>query len=547
MTFPPLPSASSANAQVEFNSLATQLGIRVAGLDPISQLQLVGANLLTTGAFYPLLVGEVGVVDLSYPPGHALRHGVAPGGSGLAAKIQNVLTSVAAVATIRTLIFPPGDYDCGNVSAGAAVFTVTGIDDLTIDGPGARFLCTTTDSTVCKIWLFIDCERLTVDIKGYDNGYDQTQTWKGAHLVYISTNQVSGTLERYDLTLHAEHMLSAFAVDGISGARIRDIRIDVTLLNCYYGPNYQNNGDNVRGHVYALNPRRAYFAYGVHDHDVDVRVEGDADGIGADGCLVVARYGNAWDTTGIKLRASFGGTLPWGTLVKLSQIDAAGAGAEWIDDLELTVDVDRDATIDGGTYVLEVQDETSGGVVHATTAAHFDRIRLAGNAFNNAAQAINIQSAQATEGRLTLDATYLARPGVAQPHFPGFVVRTAPNREFRTLKGDLTSQTVTIPLSGYDGAPFTFRVTVCARDGGLAAGNSLYQTDVIDGWNASGAGGVGFTATTLHTIARNTPPTVSYTASGDGISVSFAGAGFTGDNCFAHVACEYATPGQVAA
>ncbi|QMP19178.1 hypothetical protein [Pseudomonas phage Persinger] len=50
--------------------------------------------------------------------------------------------------------------------------------------------------------------------------------------------------------------------------RISDVKVDVVTYDCYYGINCANNGDQLRGRCVSSGHRRAYFVYGVSNHDV---------------------------------------------------------------------------------------------------------------------------------------------------------------------------------------------------------------------------------------------------------------------------------------
>lgn len=102
-TFPPIPNGTSANSQAEFNSIATQLGITVANLDPISQLQLVGANLMSQA---PPISGS-GIYNVMDPrfAGGAKGDGVHDDAAAIQATLDAAASAIAAY-----VIFPPGTY-----------------------------------------------------------------------------------------------------------------------------------------------------------------------------------------------------------------------------------------------------------------------------------------------------------------------------------------------------------------------------------------------------------------------------------------------------
>lgn len=509
----------------------------------LDDVTLGNFEVTTTAIGYALLAGEVGVTDLSYPWGHARRYGIQGDGTNEKAKFDFLFASVVACDTIREIELPPGDYNVGNISGGSEIFTLVGISDLRIHGPSARMICNTTDSTVTKIFLFVNCPNIDIDLRGYDTGFDDAITWKGAHLVMLYASSLTGLpIEGARIRAHAEHMLSPLVVDGNAGAdRITDIRIDIVCVDTYYGAGFQNNGDHVRGDVHCTRTRRAYFPYGVTDHDVTVRVD-SVSAATSDGGIVIARYGGARDTTDMRIRATFSGDCTFTALVKFIHIGSLGAGAEWIDNIDLTINIERTGTISGSQAIVRFIEQSTLGVIQATTNAHWDRIRLSGNAFTNAASSVAIDTKQSREGLIILDPSCDITPDNYQPYWPGFALRLTPTRELRTLSGSLTGGAkIVIPMAAFDGRPFTIKLITRMRDGGLAAANSTYREDLIDGWNASG-GGLGITATNMHTITRNTACVPTFTAVGETIEVTFAGAPFNTASCFAQVEVEFGTP-----
>ncbi|MEO7457423.1 MAG: hypothetical protein ABIY52_14255, partial [Gemmatimonadaceae bacterium] len=265
---------------------------------------------------YPPRAGEVGVVDRHWPWGHALRHGARGDGRPARAALTNLWASVQAVSSIREVVLPAGEYDLGDLGLGEEVLTLRDVHDLRILASGAHLVCNTTARSISKVLMFIDCERLTIEgLAGRDDGYAPAIAWKGAVLVYIqNVARPSGTLAGYDLRgIEATRMVAPFIFAGQDGARIRDITFDIRAMDCFYGPSFQNQGDDVRGYAYCYNVRRAYFPYGVTNHDVGLRIESDARNIGSNACIPItrSRADKGRDTSHIRVRASFGGRLPW--------------------------------------------------------------------------------------------------------------------------------------------------------------------------------------------------------------------------------------------
>lgn len=499
---------------------------------------------------YPLLTGEVGVTDKTYAWGHAFRYGILNDGTLVKTQVQNLLTTIAAVSSIRYILFPKGSYGVGNLTiASPSCFSINNVNDLVIDAYGAEFICNTTENTTSQIFVFNDCQGIVVrGLKGSDTGYDPTITWRGATLLYFQNlTQAVGYLTGYRLVdITARNMVSPLTFAGTAGARMRDIQFTVFCDNCYYGPNFQNNGDDVRGYAYVFKPRRAYFPYGVKDHDIRLRIEDDGTGQGSNCCIPIDRQApemniNARNTTGIKVHASFGGTAMWQVLVscKFQHVTATPSVATMvIDDIDLTINTDDGMTITGGSFIYAQVDEDSvTGAASATTLAKWGRIKLSGNAFNNSATSVNFPTIQAVEGELTLDPS-ISYNNQTGPIWGGMAVKLTHNTYLRGIKGNLTTQTIKIPLLGFNGGyPFMIKCTVSAEDGGAGARNNRWRELLLEGFVSGGA--VGLVATILATVDVGVPPGIVFTPTGTDIVVSFTGAGFVGAACYAQVVTQF--------
>lgn len=338
----------------------------------------------------------------------------------------------------------------------------------------------------------------------------------------------------------------AFFLCGTGGSlqpsRIRDITISNCIARyCYYGVNCQENGDGLRGDLRTEHTRRAYFVYGVTDHSFEVSSYHDGSGFGADTHCLIKRYGQ--DTKNIHLRARlFGSGAQYNNMVTLEHQRTASTGTSNIEDIDLDIHLSEDLA-NSALRPLLFRSYTEAGVEEtSTTTNHWDRISFRGSIGSRiqGVAPIVMGCTQAVEGRLYLDPSLYAS-SLTRPHYPGFVVRTAHDREFRTLSGNLTTQTVTIPLSGLNGMPFTLASRVYAHDdtANVAAQNSSFQEDVIVGYNAAGGAVVLQSVTNIYKIVQGIDSGVSYAASGENVVVSFSGAPYTAASGIARVETQY--------
>ncbi|MDB4914885.1 MAG: hypothetical protein JWM95_2529 [Gemmatimonadetes bacterium] len=237
-----------------------------------------------------------------------------------------------------------------------------------------------------------------------------------------------------------------------------------------------------------------------------------------------------------------------------SFVDVGGAATTGSVPLPAVSDVDVELHLDdtlnnaNSMTPFQFRSYTANGTLETTsTSNRWDRIRLAGSlgGFSGSSGAIVFGAKSTAEGRLVIDPTISVGTSLNQPHFPGFVLRLAHDREIRTLKGDLTAQSVVIPLAGLDGNAFTLSVRVCAHDNSssLAAQNSVFQEDTVIGYNASGGGVALFTPVSnvfKHSVG-SVSTTVTYTASGENLLVGFSA--YSSANAFARVEVQYVSRG----
>lgn len=231
----------------------------------------------------------------------------------------------AAVAALianggGTLAFAAGrTYDLGRVDTPGFAIHLHGLRDARIEGNGATLTCETRGNGKTQMFLVQNCHGLTfANLRARDRGTDLRRDWKGMDFIHVeSTAGPSSEIALENIAVTDAVSLLTCSGDGAS-PRVRGITLrGVSATRCYYGLNFQENGDNVSGDLTAVNCRRAYFPYGVSGHDVQLDISHDGTTPGADACILIAR--KARDTQGIHVRARFAGTLPWNNLVHLVQ------------------------------------------------------------------------------------------------------------------------------------------------------------------------------------------------------------------------------------
>jgi hypothetical protein len=444
------------------------------------------------------------------------------------------------------LLFPPGTYYLGTASSAETILSYTSLTNVLFLGYGATLSCQTTDSSQPQIIKLTN--PVNVSFQGLnftDTGADVSVTWQGAQAIALTASGSSGeggNISIRDVT--GSSLVSLLTVAGNTSYRIRGIAVE----NCradttYYGINCQENGDGLKVRGFRTSQvRRPYFVYGVRDHDVELDVTHDGTGSGASAVCLIKRYSR--DTHKIKLKAKIDGDLTQytQTVVSIDFDDDTSAGAGAISDVDVSLDISKDIANYSSATPVRLTSFEDEDVVQTTTTNYWNNIRVSGNLgpYINA-QPVLIQSEQSTEGRLYLDASARFAKAFNQLHFPGFVVCTDRASEFRTKKGDLTASALVIPLSKWDSQAVTLLVRVYAHANAttLSGQKSTYSEDLLVGHNASGGNAVLTTTTNLHSVVQSADATISYAASGENFTVSFAGADYANSNSWAIVEVQY--------
>lgn len=485
------------------------------------------------------------------------------GATGDAVTVDAV--AIKAAITAATLFgggdvtFPSPTYNLGNRSGGETIFDTGSISNIRFIGP-TTLLVNTTDQSVTQIFYVANPQNVEWrNIYFRDTGTSLSVDWKGSDCIRCYG---TGAVATYNgvriIGCRADNVVS-FVIFGNTldtDARIRDIRVeDCIIRNSYYGVVCQENGDGLRGNWRCENVRRAYFPYGVTDHSVEISITHDGVALGANSACLIKRYKRDTKNISVKLRF-YGSVVQYGTGITLEHQPIANAPST-IEDIDIDLHISENIVNNNSMVPFRFRSYTDVGVEETvTTANRWDKVSLRGSVgkLTGGIGSMAFGCAQTTEGRLYLDPSIYVAAQAASPHYPGFVVRIAHDREFRTLAGSLTTQTLLLPFGpasvypSFDANAFTIRVIVYAHDDktALAAQNSTLEEDVIIGYNASGGGAVGIqVVANLFKVAQGNAVTVVYTASGENIAVTFTGASYNNANAFARVETQYVSRGPL--
>ncbi len=425
--------------------------------------------------------------------------------------------------------------------------------DAVIEGNGAELVVNTTANVITSVMQLTGPTNVRLNnLRFRDVGADWSVNWRGAAAIDLVGSDVESGKVLLD-RCSGEHMLYLLACRSEKTGRIRGISLrDCSVSNSYYGINCRNNGNGLRVAGFrADNVRRPYFVYGVEDHDVELSIQHDGVAPGSSAACIISHIGQK-DTRGVKLRARFFGD----TSKYLSGLDVEhqnpNATGGLISGVDATIDVHEPSTMvpvrfrsyhvtSAGTYLEETN-----------TANRTTDIRLSGNLATTgpesiafgllARQGVTAVTPNGVEGRLFLDASVL-HPQSQQPHYPGFVVSTGHGREVRTIKGNLATQSISIPLAALDNQPIELVVTIWTQDDTTQSATSkrTYIRDMLFLQN-TGNGDVSLKSkTTLARTFFNGFATVVYTPVGEELRISLAG--YTGVNGLCRCEVEYVSRG----
>lgn len=432
---------------------------------------------------------------------------------------------------------------------------VLNLTDAIIEGNNAQLVVNTTANALTAVIKLTGPNNVRINnLRFRDIGADWNVNWRGAAAVDLLGSAVDSGKVQLD-RCSGENLLYLLSCHSAKTALIRDIVLrDCSASNTFYGINCRNNGWGLRATGCKFdNVRRAYIVYGVEDHDVELTIHHDGIAPGSSAACIVGNFGQR-NTRAVRIRARFvGDTSKYLNGIDIEHQrphDAVGGGT--ISGIDAAVDVQAASAMVPVRFRSYRQ--TNGlAVEEAVTANRITDVRLSGNlaTTGNETMAFGLLTKQGVtavtpngvEGRLFLDASIL-HPQSIQPHYPSFVVGTAHGREFRTIKGNLSTQSVSIPFAALDTTPFEVIVTTWAHNSlaDLALGKRTYCRDLLFCQNAGDGGAVKVSSQqNLENRNHNGAATVSYVPDGESLKVMIQG--YAGNNGLARVEVEYVSRG----
>lgn len=386
-------------------------------------------------------------------------------------------------------------YDLGEeAGAPASIFTLAGLEKSSLRGNGATLQVETVGNADYNVLYLQNFDGLEIRDLHCTDTADPGNGSYGANFI-VATGGAGACNDLRLVNVSAEDMRTFIGAQG-SGARVTGVYVDPSCWakSVFYCISCINNGDNFTGGFTAYNPNRAYFPYGVSDHDLSIDIVNDGGSGGADVCCLIKRYQS--NTFNIRLRLTLSGTLvDMGHIVALEHQNNDGA-ASIIDDIHISFHV-RNGTADPGPATrLLLRSYSTSGSENASSAHYTGFVSIAGQLGKSANPHIKANYVPLVPGVIAVG-EMAGRSMTKTVDAPGFLIQTGPDTFQLEKFGNLTSSALSIPIPDLNGYRWAFKVTVYAEpnhpntDG--TASKLHYREDLVAGYsNASGANNVGF-------------------------------------------------------
>lgn len=215
----------------------------------------------------------------------------------------------AALAANKTLTFDAGSYYLGEYNSSSDLIFQLHNDrwDLRANGDVEFVIRTATGTGDCFPVVFDLYAAGGSSFGGFrfrDLGYDDsTSNRRGLKAYRLTADGTSGSWG--DVSIERIKCTDCIAPISFEGAdstnRVRGVHVnEIDLTKCYYGPLFQNQGDNfTAGIIRGDSVRRIYFVYGCKTHDVRII---DRNPKGSTGTINISREAGGFNTEDIRVR-----------------------------------------------------------------------------------------------------------------------------------------------------------------------------------------------------------------------------------------------------
>jgi hypothetical protein len=511
--------------------------------------------------------------NYQYPEFDIRRYGASSTADGTAniAAIQ-AACDVALEKGGGVIKFGPERYNLGTFGSGTgSLVSVVGLENVVFECAGSElFMTATANDPDYLVFSLIDPYNVTFrQIRFIATGTGGATPWltqdgfKGIRLAVTDDAATPVGAVTFEDPVWEKFTASFYVIRSAETVtrRLRGVRMDRgSIESGYYGPNFQQAGDDFVGTWRCHNILRAYFPYGVTNHDVKFSVLNDTGGFTADACCNIATQPQAGNTAapratqGIRAHVTFEGDLQYwssGGLVVFYHVGATTA--QTIADCDVTLNLAGVSNLSGCRPFLFKSHGSSGGSEETSTTAniwrhiHIDAIVSEATLSTTTVGLLHLNVAPTTLSsihlgenlRLLLNKLDLSSASDHKISGWRFYVGV---REFVQFKiGDLTSGNLAVDFSGRDALPFSVKLKIWAKSQRNMAGQDVtYREILVTGYNAGGAGTTISQQDTLFTHSTGTASAFTVAASGETLTVAFTN--YSNSQAWAWVAVEHLWP-----
>jgi hypothetical protein len=231
-------------------------------------------------------------------PGNAVSlstYGGVPGASSTTNQtaFANALNALKASGG-GTLNINPGTYQWG--SSGSDMSFISGLNNVHINAPGVTIQCNSNGANP-SIWSFWNCSNIGITGVTFNDLGANPLNMQGAYALLWEGDRPTSKFKTTNVTV--TRGLMAFRCFG--GDLQTEIDMQITVNDCYYGPNTGTNGNGAssttrsRFDITGTKTRRIFLAFGAKHMDVKINYTGSSSDIGSNGLIdIVAGSNDPW-------------------------------------------------------------------------------------------------------------------------------------------------------------------------------------------------------------------------------------------------------------
>ena len=430
------------------------------------------------------------------------------------------------------------------------------LKNVTINFNGSEIVTDSTVHSVPRIFHLKNPKNITFnDVRVRDlaeqaiSGTSPPNHW-GAQFLRIT---VDDTVEEADMggivinNIEAKHLDAVFLCDGYNGTvwstkRFKNIAINgrVSILNCYYGAVFQNNGDNFTATLNGENVRRLYYPSGVDGHDVVGTIKGNglAANSGSTGCIFLKS--DDVPLTNITAKFKYIGKLSHANTVALViQPTTVGIDSQVMENVHVSVDFKEANSGYLPDSIAAFRCYAGGSTVEQTATDHqFKNVTLDLNDPSDGSGVLKTNEFVLFGAQSTKENT-ISFPR-SQPKLrlltKGHVLK---NRgiESRFFYGSLNPATIKIPFDNPFWKTHQLFAKLSITCVNPIGSQRIYREDFYVMGNVTSAGIFQLTSSSkVFTFNSGTSATIALTPNGSSLDVVITGGGGYGDsNCHARV------------